>query len=228
MDGSGGLNLSKRKELEIYRDIKLAITQHKLLPNMQLVEDALAEAFGVSRTPIRNVLRRLAMEKLVTVIPYRGAFVSCPSVEEARAVFEMRRVIESSMIRKLCGIVVPEQVAQLKALVKEELYASHSGDVVGALDVTVDFHLKLAEMADNAYYYHFLEELISLTAVIIALYGTNQSFCHDHEDLVGAIGRRDADQASKIMTDHLLQIEHSLNFAISTTNVMNLSEIFQA
>ena len=80
--------MTKGKEREIYRDIKLAITQHKLLPNSQLVEDALAEAFEVSRTPIRNVLRRLEMEKLVTVIPYRGAFVSCPSVDEAREVLK--------------------------------------------------------------------------------------------------------------------------------------------
>jgi len=219
--------MSKRKEAEIYRDIKLAITQHKLLPNTQLVEDALAEAFGVSRTPIRNVLRRLAAEKLVMVIPYRGTFVSCPSVEEARAVFEMRRIIESSMVRKLCGIVLPEQVAQLQALLKEELHANHAGDVVGALDVTVDFHLKLAEMADNAHYYNFLEELISLTAVIIALYGTKRSFCRDHEELVAAIARRDPDLAAQIMTEHLLQIEHSLNFSISTTNVLNVSEIFK-
>ncbi|MDF2836084.1 MAG: GntR family transcriptional regulator, partial [Paenibacillus sp.] len=203
------------------------ITQHKLLPNMQLVEDALAEAFQVSRTPIRNVLRRLAMEKLVTVIPYRGAFVSCPSVEEARAVFEMRRVTESAMVRKLCGIVVPEQVAQLQALLSEEHRASHEGDVIGALDVTVDFHLKLAELADNSFYYHFLEEMISLTAVIIALYGTNQTFCHDHEDLIEAIVRKDGDSAAAIMSEHLLQIERSLNFTISTTNVLNLSEIFQ-
>jgi DNA-binding GntR family transcriptional regulator len=219
--------MSKKKELEIYRDIKLAITQHKLLPNMQLVEDALAEAFQVSRTPIRNVLRRLAMEKLVTVIPYRGAFVSCPSVEEARAVFEMRRVMETAMVRKLCGIVVPDQIAQLEALLKEEHQASHAGDVVGALDVTVDFHLKLAELADNSFYYQFLEEMISLTAVIIALYGTNQNFCHDHEDLIGAIVRRDGEAAASIMSEHLLQIERSLNFTISTTNVLNLSEIFQ-
>lgn len=219
--------MSKRKELEIYKEIKLAITQHKLLPNMQLVEDALAEAFGVSRTPIRNVLRRLAMDKLVTMIPYRGTFVSCPSVEEARAVFEMRRTLESAMIRKLCEIVVPEQIDQLEMLLKEELHASHAGDLVGALDITTDFHLKLAEMTENIYYYQFLEELISLTAVIIALYGTNRNFCHDHEDLVKAIMLRDANLAERIMTDHLLHIERSLNFAVSTKNVMNLSDIFQ-
>lgn len=219
-------DMTKRKEMEIYRDIKLAITQHKLLPNTQLVEDALAEAFQVSRTPIRNVLRRLAMEKLVTVIPYRGAFVSCPSVDEAREVFEMRRVIETSMVRKLCAIVKPEQLAPLEILIREEHEASHEGDIVGALDVTVDIHLKLAELADNYYYYHFLEELISLTSVIISLYGTNQSFCHDHEELMAAILRQDGEQAAHIMEEHLWQIERSLNFTETTTNVLNFKEIF--
>ncbi|MFC4104238.1 GntR family transcriptional regulator [Paenibacillus xanthanilyticus] len=219
--------MSNKREQEIYREIKLAITQHKLLPNTQLIEDALAEAFRVSRTPIRNVLRRLAMEKLVTVIPYRGSFVSCPSVEDARAVFEMRRVIEPSMVRKVCAAASTEQIAQLRVLLQEEHQASHAGDVVGALDVTVDFHLKLAELAHNSYYYTFLEELISLTSVIIALYGTNQAFCGDHEELVEAIMLKDGNLAARVMTDHLLQIERSLDFSIATGSVANLSEIFQ-
>lgn len=219
--------MSKRKEMEIYKAIKLAITQHKLLPNTQLVEDSLAEAFQVSRTPIRNVLRRLAMEKLVTDIPYRGAFVSCPSVQEAREVFEMRRVIEASMVSKLCTIVRPEQLAPLETLVREEHKASHEGDIVGALDVTVDIHLKLAELADNYYYFHFLEELISLTSVIIAIYGTNQSFCQDHKELIEAIIRKDEQEAVKIMTDHLWQIERSLNFTEKSATILNIKEIFQ-
>lgn len=219
--------MTKGKEREIYRDIKLAITQHKLLPNSQLVEDALAEAFEVSRTPIRNVLRRLEMEKLVTVIPYRGAFVSCPSVDEAREVFEMRRVIETSMVRKLCATVKPEQLFPIETLIREEHQASHEGDIVGALDVTVDIHLKLAELSDNYYYYHFLEELISLTSVIIALYGTDQSFCHDHVDLLAAIQQQDGEQAAHIMTEHLWQIERSLNFTETAPNVLNFKEIFQ-
>ncbi|MBY0215550.1 GntR family transcriptional regulator [Paenibacillus illinoisensis] len=219
--------MTKGKEREIYRDIKLAITQHKLLPNSQLVEDALAEAFEVSRTPIRNVLRRLEMEKLVTVIPYRGAFVSCPSVDEAREVFEMRRVIETSMVRKLCATVKTEQLVPIETLIREEHQASHEGDIVGALDVTVDIHLKLAELSDNYYYYHFLEELISLTSVIIALYGTDQSFCHDHVDLLAAIQQQDGEQAARIMTEHLWQIERSLNFTETAPNVLNFKEIFQ-
>lgn len=219
--------MSKKKEHEIYKEIKLAITQHKLLPNMQLIEDSLAEAFQVSRTPIRNVLRRLAMEKLLTVIPYRGAFVSCPSVEDARSVFEMRRVIESSMVRKVCAVASEAQIDELQRLLQEEHRASHDGDVIGALDVTVDFHLKLAELAQNSYYYTFLEELISLTAVIIALYGSSETFCRDHEQLVEAIVLQDGELASRIMTEHLLQIERSLDFTVKTGSVMNLTDIFQ-
>ncbi len=89
-------------EIEIYKAIKDAIIQQKLRPNMQLVEEVLADSFGVSRTPVRNVLRRLASEKLVTVIPYKGTFVACPSIHEAKEVFEMRRVLEAGAIRKVC------------------------------------------------------------------------------------------------------------------------------
>ena len=139
----------------------------------------------------------------------------------------MRRVIETSMVRKLCATVKPEQLVPIETLIREEHQASHEGDIVGALDVTVDIHLKLAELSDNYYYYHFLEELISLTSVIIALYGTDQSFCHDHVDLLAAIQQQDGEQAARIMTEHLWQIERSLNFTETAPNVLNFKEIFQ-
>ncbi|AJY74645.1 GntR family transcriptional regulator [Paenibacillus beijingensis] len=221
--------MSQANEAEIYREIKQAIIEQKLRPNMQLVEDVIAESFGVSRTPVRNVLRRLALEKLVKVIPYKGTFVSCPTVEEAKEVFEMRRVLEASAIRKLCHRLTDEQFQQLKQLLEEEHKIHIQGDMFGSLRITGDFHLKIAEMAGNFYYYRFLEELVSLTYVIIAFYGKRQtSFCHDHEQILLAIKQGDEHLAEQLIVEHLKQIETDLDFDDEHANPMNLSDIFKS
>ncbi|UUZ92012.1 GntR family transcriptional regulator [Paenibacillus sp. P25] len=216
-------------ETEIYKAIKDAITQQKLRPNRRLVEDVLAESFGVSRTPIRNVLRRLASEKLVTVIPYKGTFVSCPTVHEAKEVFEMRRVLEAAAIKKVCRTLTAEQFVQLKRSLEEEHEAHVQGDVFGALRITGDFHLRIAELAGNFYYYRYLEELISLTYVIIAFYGNRQHmYCHDHERILTAIRQGDDGLAERLMTDHLRQIEAYLDFREAATEPRSLADIFKS
>ncbi|WP_372657483.1 GntR family transcriptional regulator, partial [Hydrogenophaga sp.] len=77
-----------------------AILDHQLPPGTKLVEDRLAEAFGVSRTRIRPVLVRLANEKVVTLTPNRGAAIAQPSEREAREVFEVRRLIEPTLVER--------------------------------------------------------------------------------------------------------------------------------
>ena len=81
--GAGALRQDR-----IYQAISDAIIEHRLQPGARLREDALAEVFGVSRTGIRKVLQRLAMDQLITLTPGKGASVTRPSAEEAREVFD--------------------------------------------------------------------------------------------------------------------------------------------
>ena len=83
---------------EMYERMVSAILDHRLLPGTKLGEDRLATAFGVSRTRIRPVLVRLASEQVVTLTPNRGAAVAQPTVQEAREVFEVRRMIEPTLV----------------------------------------------------------------------------------------------------------------------------------
>ncbi|HZG85810.1 GntR family transcriptional regulator [Paenibacillus sp.] len=220
--------MSQANETEIYKAIKEAIIQQKLRPNMQLVEDVIAESFGVSRTPVRNVLRRLAIEKLVTVIPYKGTFVSCPTVEEAKEVFEMRRVLEAAAIRKVCHRLTEEQFRQLELVLEEEEEFHRQGDWFGALRITGDFHLKIAEMAGNFYFYRYLEELVSLTYVIIAFYGKRHSiFCQDHKRILHAMRLGDEHLSERLMTDHLKEIEAELDFGEAGAAPASLNDIFR-
>lgn len=204
------------KELEIYKKIKQAILHRNLFPNMQLVEKEIANSFGVSRTPVRNVLRRLSYERLVKIIENKGAFVTCSSKEEAKEVFEMRRILEVEAVRKACRLYNQEQIRELENFVQEELREIEQGDYIEALQMSGDFHLKIAEMAGNSYFYQYLEDLISLTYVIISIYGRGKErngTCCNHLEIFHAIKQRDEDLAVKLTVNHLKEIESNLHFS---------------
>ncbi|MGP7819323.1 GntR family transcriptional regulator [Niallia sp. 01092] len=218
------------KEVEIYEKIKQAIILQKLRPNMQLVEKELAESFGVSRTPVRNVLRRLSYERLVKIIENKGAFVTSSSIEEAKEVFEMRRVLEAQAVRKACRLYTDEQLNELEKMVEEERTMYEHIDYIDSIQLSGDFHLKIAEMAGNSYFYQYLEDLISLTHVIISIYGRGQAekdTCLHHLHLFHAIKEQDEDLAEKLMIEHLIEIEKNLHFNERHQISTSLSDIFQ-
>ncbi|NHN31889.1 GntR family transcriptional regulator [Paenibacillus agricola] len=216
-------------ENEIYKAIKDAIIEQKLRPNMQLVEDVLAESFGVSRTPVRNVLRRLASEKLVTVVPYKGTFVACPTIHEAKEVFEMRRILESAAIKKVCSTLTDQQFHQLESMLDEEHEAHKQGDFLGGLRISGDFHLSIAKLSGNNYQYRYLEELVSVTYIIIAFYGTRKMvYCQDHKKILVAIRNGNAELAESLMMEHLKEIEAVLDYEEADTNPKSLADIFKS
>jgi len=222
--------MTQASEAEIYKEIKQAIIQQKLRPNMQLVEDVLAESFGVSRTPVRNVLRRLAHEKLVTIIPHKGTFVACPSVTEAKEVFEMRQVLETAAIRKACNRLDEAEISQFKAMLEAEKAAHTRGDLLETLQISCDFHLKIAKLAGNSYYYRYLEELISLNYVIMSFYGHRQLTlcgCQEHALILDAMIEKDTTRAEQLMLEHLKHIEACLDFGDSHAATASLADLFK-
>src|SRR5215475_16134650 len=102
------MNKAKRKDsprtvdgvdtAEVYERLFGAIIDNSLPPETRLVEERLCEIFGLGRTRLRQVLQRLAHERVVTLMPNRGAIVSRPSVREAREVFTARRVVEAGTV----------------------------------------------------------------------------------------------------------------------------------
>src|SRR5689334_16703536 len=84
----------------VYDKIWTAIIDHSLPPETRLVEERLCEIFGLGRTRLRQVLQRLAHERVVTLMPNRGAVVSKPTVREAHEVFATREVLEAGTVER--------------------------------------------------------------------------------------------------------------------------------
>lgn len=192
-----------------------AIVEHRLLPGTKLAEQKLADHFGVSRTLVRQALFQLAQNRLVTLEPARGAFVSTPSVEEARQVFAVRRMLETEMTRAFVRTVTPAKIKALRQHVASEKAAMDRADVSSRTELLGDFHVRMAELMGNEVLAQMLGDLISRSALITLMYQSASAAAHSHEehaDIVAALASRDEDKAVALMQAHLLHVEAGLTF----------------
>jgi DNA-binding GntR family transcriptional regulator len=190
-----------------------AIVEHRLQPGTKLAEQKLADHFGVSRTLVRQALFQLAQKHLVRMEPARGAFVAVPTVEEARQVFQVRRLLEAEMVRQFVRGVTPAKIRALREHMAQEKAAL--GDASERQQLLGDFHVRIAELADNAVLAQILRDLVSRSSLITLMYQRDSFAAHsqeEHVELVKALAAKDEKRAVKLMDDHLLHVEESLAF----------------
>jgi DNA-binding GntR family transcriptional regulator len=201
------------EEAAIYARIHAAIVERRILPGVRLVEDQLAEVFGVGRMRIRSVLQSLAHDKVVTLHRNRGAVVAYPSVREAKEVFAARRLIEVALAPDIVEQADHKALQRLKMHVKREKQGAMKPNRALELKTSHDFHALLAEITGNRVVVEFLRELMTQSLLITAIYERpDVSSCSHraHAELIGFIERRDAAGLAKAMRRHLDEIEGDL------------------
>jgi DNA-binding GntR family transcriptional regulator len=183
------------------------------MPGTKLAEQQIADIFKVSRTLVRQALNQLSRDRLVNLQPARGAFVAQPSVEEARQVFEVRRLIESAMVKQLIARITPRQVTELRRHLKAEREAVNRVDVPGRTRLLADFHVVLARMLGNEVLAQLLADLLRRSSLISLMYQSSHSAeasQEEHVAIVDALERGDARAAVRLMEAHLGNVEQNL------------------
>ncbi|MBT0571804.1 GntR family transcriptional regulator [Curvibacter sp. CHRR-16] len=223
-------------ENDIYERMVATILDHRLPPGTKLIEEKLATAFGVSRTRIRPVLVRLANEQIVTLTPNRGATVAQPTEQEAREVFEVRRMIEPILVRRFVRQATDASIATLTQCIDDEEQARERADMRRAIRLSGEFHLHIATGADHQTLGRILRELVSRTSLILMTYSSNHMQgrpeatacgCTEHRALLDAIRLRDANAADVLMQQHLRQLEAQLQFGQDNSNEPDLEQLFK-
>ena len=221
-------------DAEIHDHLVAAVLDQRLLPGTKLVEDKLGQVYGVSRTRIRQVLIRLAQAQVVTLSPNRGASVAQPSVQEAREVFEVRRLIEPTLLQRAIQRASDADLQALATQIAQEEQARADGQRGLALRLSGEFHLQLATLAGHATLARLLGELVSRTSLILMAYGSAAPLrqaappgngrperparwvdacnCHEHRGLLAALRLRDTAAAQALMLQHLDALEATLCF----------------
>ncbi|MCO4784561.1 GntR family transcriptional regulator [Marinomonas atlantica] len=198
---------------KIYQKILKAIVEHQLPPGARLPEDRLSEAFGVSRTGIRKVLQRLALEHFVVIARNKGAQVNHPSEDEALEVLDSRILIEPQLIEGVQSHWNAEQSERFRDLVEEEHEAEQVGEMASSIQATARFHYELAQLAGNSVLATFVEQLCYRSSLVIAAYGTRSSVscdCGDHSQLLTLLDEGQTKKAQAWMKHHLQSIKKSL------------------
>ncbi|SEK99008.1 GntR family transcriptional regulator [Halomonas daqiaonensis] len=214
---------------EIHRSISDAIIEHRLRPGARLREDALAEVFGISRTGIRKILQRLALEQLVTLTPRRGASVTRPTAEEAKDVFDARQMVECGLMPEVARRITDDDLRELLEMARRERQALKSGEQSMAIRLSADFHARLARISGNATLADFVDRLCSRSSLILAVYGNPGHLgceSHDHDDLIGYLEAGNGERAQAFMGRHLKAIEASLSIVEEEAEAPDLHRIF--
>ncbi len=213
----------------IYRSISDAIIEHRLKPGARLREDALAEVFGVSRTGIRKILQRLALEQLVTLTPRRGASVTRPTADEAKDVFDARQMIECGLMAEVARRITDADVQELRRLSEHEQRVVREGDQSAGIRLSAEFHTRLARISGNATLADFVERLCFRSSLILAVYGHPAHLgceTHDHDALIAHLAAGEGEAAAALMAQHLEAVEATLSMVEEQAEAPDLHAIF--
>ena len=124
----------------VFNTLRRAILKGDLKPGERLMEIALAEKLGVSRTPIREAIRKLELEGLVVMAPRKGAKVASITERDLNDVLEVRKGMEELAIRLACERITPEELDELDKVEHKFLSLTENGDLTQLAEMDVAFH----------------------------------------------------------------------------------------
>jgi DNA-binding GntR family transcriptional regulator len=173
-----------------------------------LRQDAIASELGVSRIPVREALRQLEVEGLVTFSPHRGAVVSTFSIAEIEELFELRARIESDLVAHAVPQLTPTDLERLDDILEAYDTAFQRGDVATWGDLNWQLHSTILAAAHRPLTLKIAENLHShsdrYARMQLSLTHGESRASQEHRAIVAAARRRNAARASQLMSTHIL------------------------
>lgn len=203
-----------------YSQIMKMIMLKKLRPGQRLAELSLAEEIGVSRTPVREALRKLAAEGWLKMIPNSGVWVATPTKREILNAYDVRAKLEQWGVELAVPNVTPLVLDRLEeALMQEQAVYDSKIDPERYTGINNSFHFIIAETSGNNVLLQHIQTAVKRTNIYMVLYedyldfSNNQSLC-DHKKLAEFLKERDAEQASAMIKLHVLNGFRDLNLPV--------------
>lgn len=200
-----------RKSLhdELLERLREMIVEGELKPGDKIPEIALSARFGVSRTPLRESLKALAAEGLVSLLPNRGAIVSVITAEEIDQLFPIIGSLEALAGELACAKATDQMLVRFRNLHEQMVVQFETGDESAYRRVNRQFHELLFEVAGNAalreLYQSLLVRIHSARFIIRKETEDWKSAIADHADIVGALEARDSARVAQLLKRHLTE-----------------------
>ena len=189
----------------VYEELKMQILTGKITPGMRMMEVELAESMGVSRTPIREAIKKLEKEGLVTIEPRKGAYASQLSVKDMVDILEVRQDMEGLAASLASYRMVPKQMKELEAISLAYNKAVEEGNMADMIKYDTEFHNLIIESCNNNILMTMIAQLEELVLRFRYVYYDNikraEKMPSEHTMIMEAIkdGRADAARAAAEM-----------------------------
>ena len=190
----------------VFNTLRQAILRGELKPGERLMEIQLANKLGVSRTPIREAIRKLELEGLVLMIPRKGAEVAEITEKSLRDVLEVRRALEELAVELVCEKITEEQIQDLKDAAEEFKESLESGDITRIAEADVKFHDVIYMATDNQKLIQLLnnmrEQMYRYRVEYLKRSDFHQQLIDEHEEIIETIESGQKDRAVQGVGQH--------------------------
>ena len=192
---------------QVENNLRQAIVSGRLKPGEKLIERELCETLGVSRPSLREALRRLEAEKLIVIVPHRGPEVASITLDDARDLYAMRRLLESFAAHQFTLNATDQQVEQLTKTVARLRAAARRNRRADVVEAKSAFYRILLEGSGNRLASEILEGLLARVSLLRATSLMLPDRLHRSMDEIGAllecIRKRDAEGARRLSLKHV-------------------------
>lgn len=202
----------KTAQQAVAEALRRDITSGKLAPGSWIVQESLAEQFGMSRIPIREALKTLEAEEYITYVPHSGYRVAKLGLDELLEVFRLRAILEGELIRDSMPTVTDEIVEGMRHEMAEMERAAAAGDLIAVGLSNRQFHLLTFETSGMARTKRIVAQLWNTADAYRPLYAhlmDLEKVNSEHVLLVDAMAARDVDRMVELNHEHRLHaIDH--------------------
>ena len=189
---------------QVAERLRASILAHTMGPGSWIDEQALAAEYGISRTPLREALKVLASEGLVTMKLRRGAYVTEVSERDLAEVYHLLALLESDAAVQVSQTATPAQISELDALHAE--LESHVADRARFFAANERFHMRLLEIADNRWRMQLVADLRRVMKLnrhhSLFKQGRLEASLKEHRRIMSAIKARNGERVQSLMQQH--------------------------
>ena len=199
---------------EVAERLRQRIFAHELTPGTWIDEQKLAEQYGISRTPLREALKVLASEGLVELKPRRGCYVTEISRQDLDDIFPLMAMLEGRCAAEAVAKAGAGDIEALKDIHERLEAAARDGRIDAFFEANQEFHRKIQELSGNRWLLSVIQDLRKVLKLSrlhsLSLEGRLQQSLDEHRRIVAALSARNAEEAEKLMHDHLLSGREAL------------------
>lgn len=206
----------------VFNTLRQAILKGELKPGERLMEIQLANKLGVSRTPVREAIRKLELEGLVLMIPRKGAEVADITEKSLKDVLEVRRALEELAVQLACEKITPKDIAELKKAAEEFRQIAKEKDVTQTAEADVRFHDIIYMATDNQKLMVLLsnlrEQMYRYRVEYLKREEAHPILFEEHDEIIRCLEARDKVKATEIVGKHIT------NQAVTVTGVIRTNK----